>query len=140
MKTPALLRGMKTVTLLLFIVLPGLAAQHAFANEAGDVGSAECLMVQNDVQQTVISGAPYKNHGQMVKAAAHATGKAKASGDITGQCASCITRQFAKRLPIDEQAPCGKQPNKTVVVIIDPLLENDIAIGAPMERSILPGS
>jgi Cys-rich repeat protein len=77
------------------------------AQEPGDVGSEECRLVQMEVQDAVADGMPYKNHGQMVRTVANNVNPSLGAGYITGGCFSCITKQFARRIPIDEQEACG---------------------------------
>jgi len=96
----------KPVSLLLFALFFS-SLPHAQAHEPGDVGSPECLEVQSAVQDAVIGGFPYTNHGQMVRTAARVTSRAEEAGEITEECASCIVSQFARRIPIDEQELCG---------------------------------
>jgi len=72
-----------------------------------DVGSPLCAQVQADAQDAVVSGGPYKNHGQMVRTAAHVVSDYEEAGMITEECSSCIVSQFARRIPIEEQEPCG---------------------------------
>jgi hypothetical protein len=50
---------------------------------------------------------PYRNHGQYVKAAAHAANPALEAGEITEACHSCIVSQFARSIPIVNQENCG---------------------------------
>lgn len=75
--------------------------------EPGDTCSPECLQVQTEVQKAVLSGIPYKNHGQLVKTVTHLVNKEKKAGRINGRCAACIKNQFAQRVPLNEQEPCG---------------------------------
>ncbi len=84
-----------------------LVPSKVMACEPGDMCSPECLQVQTEVQEAVLSGSPYKNHGQLVQAVTHLTNKEKKAGRISGRCAACIKSQFAQRVPLNEQEPCG---------------------------------
>ena len=75
----------------------------------GGVGSPECLAVQQAAQAAVAGGGPYKNHGQLVKTAAHVVDAAVVAGTIDEECASCIMNQFARRVVIAAQTPCGEE-------------------------------
>lgn len=81
----------------------------ALAQQPGDVGSFECRALQQSVQAQVgdESKAGKKNHGQFVKTVAHLVGPRVESGEITEECASCIISQFARRIAIAMQKPCG---------------------------------
>jgi hypothetical protein len=74
----------------------------------GDVGSPECLSAQQSAQAAVQAGGPYRNHGALVSTAAKVVSRAVSAGDITEACADCIVSQFARRIPVTEQAPCGE--------------------------------
>jgi len=65
-----------------------------------------CGMAQLIVQEAVASGGPYRNHGQMVKTAAHAANPYLYEGAISEECHSCIVSQFARRIPIEQQEVC----------------------------------
>jgi hypothetical protein len=95
---------------LLAVLIGGFVGTRpqAWAQAPGDIGSAECWEAQVGAQTAIESGGPYKNHGQSVRAVANVVGAAVAAGTITEACASCITNQFARRIPIAEQAPCGQ--------------------------------
>jgi hypothetical protein len=75
----------------------------------GGVGSVECLRVQQAAQAAVLAGLPYSNHGQLVSTAAHVVSDAEDAGTIDAECASCIVNQFARRIPIEDQTPCGEE-------------------------------
>jgi len=75
----------------------------------GGVGSVECLRVQAAAQQAVLDGMPYGNHGELVRTAAHVVSAAEAAGTIDSGCAGCIVSQFARRIPIEDQTPCGEE-------------------------------
>jgi hypothetical protein len=85
-----------------WVIVPQVWAQ-------GDVGSAECREVQEEVQQAVgnETNPPYRNHGQYVRAAAQAANPALEAGEITEACHACIVRQFAESVPIADQEACG---------------------------------
>lgn len=75
----------------------------------GDVGSQVCREVQLEVQGVVGNETkpPYKNHGQYVKAAAHAANPALEADEITEACHECIVSQFAQSIPTGDQSSCG---------------------------------
>lgn len=83
---------------------------QGWAQVPGDVGSEECREVQLEAQTAVVNGGPYKNHGKLVSTAAHVVSAAEDAGEITEECASCIMHQFARRIPIEQQTPCGPEP------------------------------
>jgi hypothetical protein len=62
--------------------------------------------VQSDAQDAAQKGGPYKNHGQMVKTAAHVVSRAVNSGEISEECASCIVSQFGRGIAIADQKAC----------------------------------
>jgi len=68
-----------------------------------------CRKAQLSVQATVGNEDPaiYKNHGAYVSAAAAAANVFLYSGEIDLECHSCIVSQFARRIPIAQQTPCG---------------------------------
>ncbi|HJZ04721.1 MAG TPA: hypothetical protein VJ327_02570 [Patescibacteria group bacterium] len=94
---------------LLTLVLIGLFLGIVPKVWAQGVGSPECLAVQQAAQDAVEAGGPYKNHGQLVKTAAHVVDAAVVVGDIDEECASCIMNQFARGIPIAEQTACGSE-------------------------------
>ncbi len=98
---------MKKILVLLFVGL--FMVVSAQADDPGDLGSYECLLVQLEAQAEVEAGMPYKNHGQMVSTAARLVGKYThlPESGISRECASCIIPQFAHSIPITEQEPCG---------------------------------
>lgn len=71
------------------------------------VDTPECRAVQLAAQEAVLTGGPYKNHGELVSTAAHVVDAAVTAGEIDEECASCIMNQFARRIPIADQEPCG---------------------------------
>ena len=75
-----------------------------------DVGTSACGLVQASAQSAVDFGGPYRNHGRMVRTAARTVSEYVAAGIITDECSSCIVRQFAKRIPAEEQESCGLCP------------------------------
>jgi hypothetical protein len=82
-------------------------APQAWSQAAGDVGSVKCRQVQLEAQTAVLTGGPYKTHGQLVSTAADVVSAAEDAGEITEACAACIMDQFARRIPIEEQTACG---------------------------------
>jgi hypothetical protein len=104
------LRVLAICTVLLAAASPSIAKRHVEVTPTGPggVGSPECLSVQLAAQAAVLAGMPYSNHGQLVSTAAHVVGNAENAGTIDSDCASCIINQFARRIPIDEQTPCGE--------------------------------
>jgi len=69
----------------------------------------ECRALQVEVQAAVGNEDPaiYRNHGSYVSTVAHLVGPHVDAGDITEECASCIISQFARRIPVEDQSPCG---------------------------------
>ncbi len=63
----------------------------------GDLGTDLCRAVQLEAQDA----------GRAVRNATSVTSRAVSEGTISGPCASCIVRQVARRLPPEDQAPCG---------------------------------
>ncbi len=74
---------MKTICLMmtsaLLLLCPQVWAQA--------IGSAECGIAQYTVQEAVIAGQPYKNHGQMRRTAARAMDTLR-QGMISAECES----------------------------------------------------
>jgi len=70
---------------------------------------AACREAQLAVQAAVGDENPaiYKNHGAYVAAATAAANPFLESGQIDAECHSCIINQFARRIPIAQQTPCG---------------------------------
>lgn len=78
----------------------------------GDVGTVECALVQATVWENLGSEPLeptmlYKNHGQFMKAVQQIVSPELEAGNITEECSSCITNQYARRLPVEEQERCG---------------------------------
>src|SRR5262245_4454501 len=92
---------------------PALAGPAATPVFVGSIGSSECRSVQLAAQAAVEAGQPYPNHGQLVSTAAHVVSAAEEGGDITAECASCIMNQFAHRIAVADQQPCGQLPGIT---------------------------
>ena len=88
-------------------VLLATFSYQGWAQVAGDEGTFECRAVQVDAIAAVADGAPYRNHGQLVRTAANTVSEALEQASITEACSSCIVSQFARRLPVDLQEPCG---------------------------------
>ena len=86
----------------------------------GDEGTEACREVQLAVQSEVgeETNPPYRNHGQYVRAAAHAANPALEAGEITEACHSCIVSQFAKSIPIANQEACGPDPEPELCDLI----------------------
>jgi hypothetical protein len=103
-------RCLEVTASLLAVLIGGFVGTRpqAWAQAPGDIGSAECREAQVAAEIAVESGGPYENHGQLVRTAANVVSAAVAAGTITEACASCIMNQFARRIPIAEQAPCGQ--------------------------------
>ena len=78
-------------------------------NVVDDGLTAACRALQKEVQEAVGNEDPnvYRNHGQYVSRVARMVGPHVDSGEITEECASCIVSQFARRIPIEDQEPCG---------------------------------
>jgi hypothetical protein len=85
----------------------------------GDTGSATCREIQRSVQDDVSSGQPFRNHGQMMKTVTSLANQAKQQGDITGRCEACILGQFAQRVPVMNQVPCGPDPVQAACCLPD---------------------
>ena len=68
-----------------------------------------CQMVQAEAQALVgnESEGDWKNHGQYVSTVARLVDQYVESAEIDSVCASCIVSQFARRIPVEEQEPCG---------------------------------
>ena len=100
---------MKKILALVCIGLCWLIAPQVRAQASGDVGTAECGTVQQEVQQAVgnETNPPYKTHGKYVKTAAQAANPALAAGEITEACLECIVSQFAQSIPLADQEACG---------------------------------
>ncbi len=96
----ALLFGVATLALL-------VAAPSVWAVDSGDVGAVECRAAQIDAQNAVRHLGQVKNLGDVVSTAAKVASAAEEAGQITEACADCIVRQFARRVPLAEQTPCG---------------------------------
>lgn len=98
---------------LLAIFVTALLSSFSYegqAQVAGEAGTFECRAVQVDAQAAVAGGEPYRNHGQLVRTAANTVSAALEQSSITEACSSCIVSQFAQRLPVDLQEPCGPDP------------------------------
>lgn len=93
----------------ILVVMFALIATQAYAQTPGDVGTGQCYKVQLAAQQAVSDGGPYKNHGALVRTAAAVVSSAEFALEITAECSSCIMNQFARGIPIEEQAPCGSE-------------------------------
>ena len=83
-----------------------------------DEGVMGCRQVQLEAQQAVVdliaSGGHIHPktgkiiHGRIVSTAAKVVSPyVLETEEITAECASCIMNQFARRIPIEEQEPCG---------------------------------
>ena len=96
----------KLLSIVAAVLLTALPYQGR-AQVAGDVGTFECRALQVDAMAAVMDGAPYRNHGQLVRTAANTVSAAFEQSSITEACSSCIVSQFAQRLPVDLQEPCG---------------------------------
>ncbi len=82
----------------LFVLIPN--------SWAGLVPTDNCTEAQIAVQDAVVSGEPFRNHGKLVKTAAHTANPYLESEQISEECHSCIVSQFARRIPIGEQEIC----------------------------------
>ena len=91
-------------------ILPATAASGpAPITISGDDGlNSTCRALQLEVQAAVGNETRprYRNHGAYVSTVAHMVG-IHVGVDITEECASCIISQFARRIPIEDQRPCG---------------------------------
>ena len=88
-----------------------LGAVPALAKDGVEIEEldAECRALQLEVQGAVGNEDPaiYRNHGAYVSTVAHLVGPEVEQGNISEECASCIISQFARRIPVEEQTPCG---------------------------------
>ena len=68
-----------------------------------------CGDLQALVQDSVGNEDPavYRNHGKYVSTVAKLVDPYLESGEIDSVCASCIVNQFARRIPVEDQEPCG---------------------------------
>jgi len=103
---------MKKLLALALIGLLWIAVPQTYAQVPGDVGTIECRLLQLAVQGAVGDEDPvvYRNHGAWLSAVSNIVRPEKDSGAITPECASCIVHQFARRVPIAGQTPCGPTP------------------------------
>ncbi len=112
---------MKKLVLLIMVVFLVITVIPASAKKkkGGDVGSTQCREAQLSIQDAIANAGPFKNHGQMVKAVTQLANDSKKNGDITGECGACIINQFAQRIPVGEQKPCGTDPVKAACCLPD---------------------
>ena len=95
------------VALVSFLCMP------AWAQPApGDVGSPECAQLQARVQANLGSEPSeptmlFRNHGQFMKAVQQIVSPELEAGNITEECSSCITNQYARRIAVADQEACG---------------------------------
>ena len=102
---------MKKLLLFMLVVFFSITGLETYAQEPGDVGSLQCRFRQTYVQYEMFqNGYPSQNHGRLVGAVAMVISEFEESGDITEECASCIISQFALRIPVPDQEPCGPLP------------------------------
>ncbi len=111
-KPPASWKDRRIRAGIVFLVMSGIAVLALLvvapsARAAGGVGTVECRAVQIDAQNAVRHLGQPKNHGQVVSTAANVVSAAEEAGQIGKGCAGCIVRQFANRVPLDEQTQCG---------------------------------
>jgi hypothetical protein len=66
-----------------------------------------CRAAQLSVQSQVGDVTSYANHGMLMKAVAHAANVFLDSGEIDDECHSCIVSQYARRVAVADQTPCG---------------------------------
>src|SRR5262249_19030902 len=112
--------AMKAATAVCFGVLLVCGPAGSRAGErpadSGAVGASSCRAVQLAAQAAVEAGGPYRNHGDLVRTAAHIVNTALKSGAINDDCAGCIISQFARGVPITDQKPCSEcQPGALTV-------------------------
>jgi len=92
----------------LFVVCCGIGlAPSAFAE--ADVGDPDCRQLQLEAQQLgdEANNILAKNHGQWMKLVTRITSPELEAENITEECSSCIVSQYARRIPVAEQVPCG---------------------------------
>jgi hypothetical protein len=98
---------MKKLIAFTIVVLSSVTASPSTAKKSGDVRPEQCREVHLAIQDAVSNEGPYKNHGQLMKAVTHLVNQEKTARNITGKCGACIKKQFARRIPPDEQEICG---------------------------------
>jgi hypothetical protein len=72
-----------------------------------DVGTKICRDVQLIAQSVAGEEEDWPNHGKRVSAASGVVKPQVESGVITEECSSCIMNQFARRIEVAFQKPCG---------------------------------
>jgi hypothetical protein len=77
------------------------------AQHDGVIQDAVCRSVQLEAQAAVQAGSPYRNKGQLMKAATRVVDAAERAGIIDAACSSCILSQFARGVLIEDQSACG---------------------------------
>jgi hypothetical protein len=135
-----------TVSVFALLALLSIGSASAKVNlqlasiERGGVGTVECLRVQRAAQAAVQALPAGANQGQRVSTAAHVAAAALGAHEIDGECASCIITQFAHLVPIDEQTPCGEEP-EMVAPLRGPEIDacDGAAVGTTTIRSLLSG-
>jgi hypothetical protein len=103
---PATLLSVLTTGIAALALLVAPPSVHANGG-GGGVGSVECRAAQIDAQNAVRHLGQPKNHGHVVSTAASVVSAVEQAGQISNGCAGCIVRQFAHRVPLADQTPCG---------------------------------
>jgi hypothetical protein len=109
-RNPNMLKRNLTISLLVFGLLAAFLPQ-AYAQGHHDVDDPFCRELQLQVQEAVgdEDAGMYRNHGEYMRAVANMVDPYVQSGEIDEECASCIVSQFARRVPIADQMPCGPE-------------------------------
>ncbi len=81
------------------MILIACVVAPADALDPGEVGSVECRLAQLDVFDLVAERGPFKNHGQLMKTINRLLNDRIRGGVISGRCAACIRKQFARKIP-----------------------------------------
>jgi hypothetical protein len=85
------------------VIAPRVSAQPLTA----DVGTKICRDVQLLAQAAAGEEEDWLRHGQRVSAASSVVHPLVESLVITEDCSGCIMRQFARRIAVADQEPCG---------------------------------
>ena len=94
---------MKKFTIAVMICLVAVVASPVWAQD--DIGSKACRDIQLEAH-TAVPDNP-RNHGQVVSTVARLVNAAVEAGYVTEACADLIIRQFAQRIPIEDQEATG---------------------------------
>lgn len=109
---------LKKLTLAGFLVVCCCCLVSSAMAQGHDVTDPACRAFQLEVQAAVGDEADYRNHGAYLSAVSDMVKPRVAAGDIDEECASCIVSQFARRIAIADQEPCG--PDGVVKNLLGP--------------------